>query len=819
MDNFFEYVNVLVDVPQVSDPYTYRVPEGWRVEGGNVVEVSFRSQVVRGIIVESLATLPPTLDSRCQTAPPQVKPLLAIIAERFFPKEYWSLLERIALYYCTPLIQVVRSALPPGVLGRSQRRVRLRSSLSEEEQPSLSKGGQQLLEFLRRKSSGDYSVRYLQQHLSEFRRAFTELERLGLVESYLVPPSTQQPKHQQVVVLLKRKEKETALTQQQELILHYLQAQKENCSVQAVIKATGTNPKALRELVDKGYIAIEKQRCFRLEQGVAVAPDTPKVLTPDQATALAQILQHLEMGETFLLHGVTGSGKTEVYLQAIAACLERGRSALLLVPEIGLTPQLTDRVRARFGEQVLVYHSGLSEGERYDTWCLTLQQEPRVIIGTRSAVLLPLVGLGLIILDEEHDSSYKQDQPQPCYHARTVAEWRSRQHSIPLILGTATPALSTWQAAQTRRIHLLSLPKRIHGSPLPPITVVDMRQELLRRNSSMLSFLLQEALANLGGQQAILFVPRRGYNTFVSCRSCGTALYCPHCSVSLTTHIFSDNFSDNLTVLRCHYCGYQQAFPERCPRCRSPYLKPFGGGTQRVVAELNQRFPQLRVLRFDSDTTQRKGSHRQLLSQFAAGEADVMVGTQMLTKGIDLPQVALVGILAADSLLHLPDYQAAERTFQVLTQVAGRSGRGSTPGQVILQTYVPEHEVIQAVKRYDWETFAAQELSNRKPLGYPPYGQLILLRFSSPDPEQVATTAQAIAQQLQTLPPIAEGTWEVLGPTPSAIDKIADRYRWQILLKGSPTDLPHLSKTLCNLKNQCPSSTRMSIDVDPFNFL
>lgn len=530
---------------------------------------------------------------------------------------------------------------------------------------------------------------------------------------------------------------------------------------------------------------------------------------------MEQILQHLEDGKTFLLHGVTGSGKTEVYLQAIAACLQRGKTALLLVPEIGLTPQLTDRVRARFGQRLLVYHSGLSEGERYDTWRLTLLQEPRVVIGTRSAVLLPLVGLGLIILDEEHDGSYKQDHPQPCYHARTVAEWRSRQQSIPLILGTATPALSTWQAAQLGQIHYLSLPERIHSRSLPPITVVDMRQELFRKNYSMLSLLLQEALDRLNGQQAILFVPRRGYSTFVSCRSCGTALYCPHCSVSLTAHLFGDN----ITVLRCHYCGYQQAFPQRCPNCDSPYLKPFGGGTQRVVTELNQRFPQLRVLRFDSDTTQRQGSHRQLLSRFAAGEADVMVGTQMLTKGIDLPQVALVGILAADSLLHLPDYQAGERAFQVLTQVAGRSGRGSSPGRVILQTYVPEHRVIQAVKEYDWKTFATQELSDRQPLGYPPHAQLILLRLNSPDPEQVSTTALAIAQQLQTLPPIAEGTWEVLGPAPAAIAKIADRYRWQILLKGSPKNFYQLSKALCDLKDQCPRSTRLSIDVDPLNFL
>lgn len=798
------YASVLVDCAGASETYAYQVPAGWCVQGGDVVEVPFGSQVVRGIVLEVLETIPPSVD------PQRLRSLLEVVDQQLFPKDYWALLEQIATYYCTPLIQVVRTALPPGVLGRSQRRVRLRP---QQGIPPLSEQGQHLLHFLQTKGGGDYSVRYLQQQLPKVQRALGELERLGLVETYLAAPASQQPKQQQAVVLLKSKGE--TLTQRQRQILHYLQQQGRDCWLQEVLKATGTTVQTLHRLAAKGYIAIVEQQHCRIEQGVAVTPDRPKTLTLAQASALQVISEHLDCAQTFLLHGVTGSGKTEVYLQVIAECLGRGRSALLLVPEIGLTPQLTDRVRARFGERLLVYHSGLSEGERYDTWRLTLMPQPRVIIGTRSAVLLPLVGLGLIILDEEHDSGYKQDQPQPCYHARTVAQWRSRQQRCPLILGTATPALSTWQAAQAGQIHTLSLPQRIHATPLPPITIVDMRQELHRGNRSMLSRPLQDALGNLQGQQAILFVPRRGHSTFVSCRSCGTVIYCPHCSVSLTGHLFGEA----MEVLRCHYCNYSQAVPQRCPSCGSPYLKPFGGGTQRVVSELNRLFPELRVLRFDSDTTQRKGAHRQLLTQFAAGAADVMVGTQMLTKGIDLPQVALVGILAADSLLHLPDYQAAERTFQILTQVAGRSGRGAHPGRVILQTYVPEHPVITAVKAYDWDTFANLELSSRALLGYPPYSQLILLRLSSLDPEDVAATAQAIAQQLQTLPPVSQGEWEVLGPAPAAIAKIAGRYRWQILLKGKLEAVSDLSQALMHLKEQCPRSTRLSIDVDPLNFL
>jgi len=801
-----QWVQVLVDYPMEEEGYTYGVPTGWSVAAGDVVEVPFGSQMRCGVVLGVLRDLPQNL------SPDQVRSVAAVLGASFLPAGYWSLLEQVAAYYCTPLVQVVRTALPPGVLGHSQRRLRLRSTAM----PPLSAVAQRLVQLLQRSATGDYSVRYLQQQVPRAQRGIAELVRLGVAEVYLAPPPRQQTQWQQAVVLLRSDV--AGLSDRQRQIIQYLQQQPQECWLQEVVRATRSSTKTIQRLAQRGYVAIvERQRC-RLDQGVAVPMDLPQSLTPAQETALAAILAKLGTAHRFLLHGVTGSGKTEVYLQAIAACLARGRSALLLVPEIGLTPQLTDRVRARFGEKVVVYHSGLSDGERYDTWRLTLLPEPRVVIGTRSAILLPLVGLGLIILDEEHDPGYKQDQPQPCYHARTVAGWRSRQEQCPLILGSATPALSTWHWATARDITYLSLPQRIHGLPLPPITVVDMRQELQQGNRTMFSRVLQQALRELPQQQAqaILFIQRRGHSTFVACRSCGTALHCPHCSVSLTVHLQQEPHAQ---VLRCHYCNYRQGLPQRCPSCDSPYLKPFGSGTQRVVAQLQQHFPDLRVLRFDSDTTQRKGAHRQLLQEFAAGKADVMVGTQMLTKGIDLPQVAVVGILAADGLLHLPDYQAAERTFQVLTQVAGRSGRGHVGGRVILQTYVPEHSVIAAVQTYAWETFAQQELASREPLGYPPYRQFILLRLSSPDPDRVAAVATTLAEQLATLAPIQQGDWQILGPAPAAIAKIAQRYRWQLLLKGNPDTLGHLSPHLLSLKQQCPSQVRLSIDVDPLNFL
>ena len=425
--------------------------------------------------------------------------------------------------------------------------------------------------------------------------------------------------------------------------------------------------------------------------------------------------------------GVTGSGKTEVYLQAIAPILERGQSALVLVPEIGLTPQLTDRFRARFGDRVCVYHSRLSSGERYDTWRQTIQGEPQVVIGTRSAIFAPLPNLGLIVLDEEHDSSFKQDRPAPTYHARKVAQWRAELEKCPLVLGSATPSLESLvatdnpQSAQKtpRTNYYLSLPTRIADRPLPQVSIIDLRQELSRGNRSIFSVFLQKAIAEMQseGQQGILFIPRRGHSTFVSCRSCGFVIECPDCDVSLSYHHAHEGAAK---LLRCHYCNHTKIQPERCPECSSPYLKFFGSGTQKVTQELTKLFPDLRLIRYDSDTTRNKGQHRQLIDRFIHKEADILIGTQMLTKGLDIAGVTLVGIIAADGLLHRSDYRAAERAFQTLTQVAGRAGRGDLPGKVILQTYSPEHPVIQAVKTHNYQDFSVAELAQRAELNYPP---------------------------------------------------------------------------------------------------
>ncbi|QIR38591.1 primosomal protein N' [Tolypothrix sp. PCC 7910] len=841
--NVNRWVEVLVDCPGNLGLFTYRLPEQLEIKPGDILTVPFGTQQMGGIAIRLLSQ--PNTDIPLE----KIRDVEDVVSAGFFPSGYWELLNKVATYYYTPLIQAIRVALPPGLLGRSQRRIRLTSLVQQSEKITnrsndvitptisptasfLSSSAQQILQLLQAQPAGDYSFAYLQQKVKSAYRGVRELRRFGLVESYLEPPRLTRPKLQKAVTLIATIDID--LTARQREIVEVLRKRGGELWQNELLQICHSTSSILKTLANKGYITIEEREVLRTEQGPEITSDRAKSLTADQSHALARI-QAIDGYAQVLLHGVTGSGKTEVYLQAIAPLLQKGKSALVLVPEIGLTPQLTDRFRARFGNKVSVYHSALSDGERYDTWRQMLTGEPQVVIGTRSAIFAPLPNLGLIILDEEHDSSFKQDTPIPTYHARTVAQWRAEIENCPLVLGSATPSLESWvnftnnelstQNSCTDAInrvsptqhsplstHYLSLPNRINSRPLPPIEIVDMRQELQAGNRSIFSRSLQAALNELQEkqQQGILFIHRRGHSTFVSCRSCGYVLECPHCDVSLAYHHTEDGAPQ---LLRCHYCNYARSHPQFCPDCASPYLKFFGSGTQRVAQELSRQFPQLKYIRFDSDTTRNKGAHRTLLTQFANGEAHLLVGTQMLTKGLDLPQVTLVGVVAADGLLHLSDYRASERAFQTLTQVAGRAGRGEDPGRVIIQTYNTEHEVIESVKHHDYHSFSTAELEQRQALNYPPYGRLILLRLSSLDPIQVQNTAQIIATALGT-----EDGFEILGPAPASILRVANRYRWQILIKFAPDDLPNLPDWE-QVRSLCPASVSLTIDVDPLNIM
>ncbi|MGB3208141.1 MAG: primosomal protein N' [Crinalium sp.] len=867
-------VEVLVDCPGVQGLYTYRIPADMQLQPGDILNVPFGSQQVGAIAIREINQLPADLNLS------QIRDVEEVICSGFFPTNYWALLERVAQYYYAQLIQVVKVALPPGLLARSQRRIRLKPDI-ENPSPLAGRGAREtdnfnflsstascIVELLQAGKTRDYTWQYLQQQLwaknritrAAAMRGLRELLKRGLVESYIETLRSTKPKLRQAVTIVGNMPP-IDLTSRQREVWEVLRQRGGDLWLNELVQICNTSASIVKTLEQKGCVVIEQREVLRAESFPVVESDRPKSLTESQTQALATIT-NLSKFAQILLHGVTGSGKTEVYLQAIAPLLEQGKSALVLVPEIGLTPQLTDRFRARFGNKVCVYHSALSDGERYDTWRQMLTGEPQVLIGTRSAVFAPLPKLGLIILDEEHDSSFKQDQPVPTYHARNVATWRAELENCPLVLGSATPSLETWVTIKQesrgageqgsrgagnteqetpksltstdpkslpptdnlsvksvkKSVAYLSLPERIQSRPMPPVEVVDMRQELREGNRSIFSRSLKEALQQLQEreQQGILFIHRRGHSTFVSCRTCGYVIECPNCDVSLAYHHTQERAPE---LLRCHYCNFVSAHPSNCPECSSPYLKFFGSGTQRVVQELEKEFPQLRPLRFDSDTTRTKGAHRTLLTRFVNREFDLLVGTQMLTKGLDIPQVTLVGIVAADGLLHFPDYRASERAFQTLIQVAGRSGRGDDPGRVILQTYTPEHPVIQAARTHDYQSFTEAELQQRATLNYPPYGRLILFKLSSLEETAVQETAELLANELEKNEPNdSTSSYEILGPAPANIMRVANRYRWQILLKlplDSAVTLPDFNY----LRELCPSSVSLTIDVDPLNMM
>ncbi len=501
----------------------------------------------------------------------------------------------------------------------------------------------------------------------------------------------------------------------------------------------------LQTLCKMGFARIEKREYLRSPYGAMerLAQEDPE-LTHQQRDVLSTLIPAIEAGRgAFLLYGVTGSGKTEVFIRAVRRCAQLGKTAIVLVPEIALTPQMVMWFRSRFGEDAAVLHSRLSPGERYDEWRRIRRGEVRVVIGARSAIFAPLENIGLIIIDEEHEQSYIADS-MPRYDARELAQLRCEAEGAALLLASATPSMLSFARAGRGDLTLLEMPNRVKNRPMPDVHVIDMREELKGGNRSIFSGAMLEGLRRcLGeGKQAILFINRRGYSTFVSCRSCGYVVTCENCDISMTYHS-----SEN--ALRCHYCGSEMPMPKVCPECGSPYIKQFGVGTQRVEEEVKKLFPDVPVLRMDNDTTRTKDAHAELIARFRKGEARILVGTQMIAKGLDFPNVTMVGIVAADAMLRLPDYRSAERTFQLLTQVAGRAGRADSPGEVYLQTYDPEHYAIEAASRQDYRSFFTLEMIRRKQALFPPYTLIARLLFEADHEEQAQAAAQEAHRRLE----------------------------------------------------------------------
>ena len=583
--------------------------------------------------------------------------------------------------------------------------------------------------------------------------------------------------------------------------------------------AAGVSVSVIDSLVSGGllyYDRIEIRRDPYPEEGPAAGVDLS--LTPDQSLALREINSAIDRcaREIFLLFGVTSSGKTEVYLRSIEHTLARGRQSVVMVPEISLTPQMVSIFKGKFGDRVAVLHSRLSDGERYDEWRRIASGEAPVVLGARSASFAPLDNPGLIILDEEHENSYKQEE-NPRYHARDVALWLAGRYRAVAVLGSATPAVESYYRAQPGGPYsLLTLPGRVEMRPLPGVRVIDMREEIKEGNAGLFSRALVDAVREKleRREQVILFLNRRGYSTFVVCRDCGLVMKCPHCDISLTYHTGG--------FLRCHYCNHVAAAPGSCPDCSSGHLAYFGTGTQKIEEEVTRVFPEARVVRMDSDTTSRKGSHGKILKVFREGGADILVGTQMVAKGLDMPGVTLVGVVGADLTLHMPDFRSAERTFQLVAQVAGRAGRGDLGGEVLVQTYSPDHYSIMYASRHDYINFYKHEMRIREALQYPPYTRLARVLFTGKDEEAVKKAAEGLSSILARMTGKAEyGGIEILGPAAAPLPRIKDRYRHHLVVKSKSGKMLRalLKNMMDRVELKGKGGVNISVDIDPQNLM
>ena len=795
------FIQVVVNVPAVAGIFDYAVPESLlgQVGVGHLVIAPFGKQTVQGVVFRFLE----------QPSVPEVKEIVELLDPApIMTQAQIELAEAMAESTLAPLASIVSLFLPVGLSQQADTIYNIREANHENQKSNIESStiASRIVNLIQER--GPLRGRQLDTHFRnvDWRRVATSLVKKGVLASQsMLPPARVRTKFIKTAQMAVAPEvleaamsdlgkTESTRTRRQKA-LQFLMQVKDAVNVSWVYAESGSNLADLQELEERGLIRLFETEIFRdpLEKtNIQIDKYTSRGdidLTPEQAFALQQItnaISSLESHQPFLLQGVTGSGKTEIYLRATEEIIRRGRQAIILVPEIALTPQTVHRFLSRFPGQVGLVHSKLSEGERYDTWRRARAGLLKVIIGARSALFSPLPNIGLIVADESHDSSYYQAEP-PFYHAVTAAQTYARLTGAVCVLGSATPTVvqryhaETSERVEARDMKRLELPRRIFEAGLPPVQVVDMREELKAGQRGIFSrFLLKELQSTLErGEQAILFLNRRGTATYIFCRDCGHVLRCPNCDTPLTLHV------EEKERLLCHHCGYERGKPSSCPSCGSRQIREYGLGSERVEAELKTLFPQTRTLRWDWETTREKHSHEMILTHFAAHRADVLIGTQMLAKGLDLPLVTLVGIVLADVGLYLPDPFAGERVFQVLTQVAGRAGRSERGGQVILQTFDPANQVIQSAAQHDVNGFYQYELEQRRRLGYPPVSRLVRLEFRHRDASTAQAEAQKLASKLGEL--LVNGTWKqttMIGPVPSFFAKMGGYYRWQIVLRG-----------------------------------
>lgn len=839
-------VRIALPVP-IDSLFDYRVPEALaeHARPGHRALVPFSGRKLTGLIVETVADASPTDEHSSQQSsqhpdqqqdhqPSQHPGKLAAI-ERIVDDEpvvsvgMITLLREAARDFLCPVGLALNHALPPGAsprvvhhLGLTARgRTALEggavSGVAATALAALT-GGPLTPATLARRVPGD-APPPLRDLLADGLLEKVNVEKSASVREASVRIATVAPDVDPVEVC----ENALGRAPRQAELLRRIAREGELPTRTLTSESTG-NAGILRTLERRGFIRLVSRAAPRNVLGADIERDTALSLTPEQAAALEQISHAIEAGQasTLLLHGVTGSGKTEVYLRAIAHALARGQQALVLVPEITLTHQIVARLRARFGDELAVLHSGLRPSERLEQWQRLRRGDVPIAVGARSALFAPIERLGVIVVDEEHDGAYKNEEGFR-YHARELAGRRAELASCPLILGSATPSLETRYAADKGEITRLVLARRIGGRPLPAVTIVDLeaeRKKAPRGRKLILSRPLRQAMRETldAGGQTILFLNRRGFSTSIYCFDCGVSERCSECDVALVYHATSHQ-------LRCHYCDFAKPPPDRCGGCGAPDTALLGIGTERVEEDVRSFFPEARLARLDRDTAQRRGHTEAVLAALTARDVDILIGTQMVAKGHDFPGVQLVGVIAADLGLHMPDFRAAERTFQVLTQVAGRAGRASEPGRVILQTFVPEHYAIAPVSAHDFESFYAHELSQRAALHYPPFAKLCQIVVSGADEEETRAGAEQLAtvgraRAAEDTPAGAQPTVELLGPAPSPLARLRGRYRYQLLIKGAePVALERVVEELVARIAALPRALRASIDMSPGSML
>lgn len=807
------YVQVIVNVPGVEGVFDYHVPQEYQddLEVGALVQVPFGRQLAQGI-VRAFITTPQV---------PKTKAIDSVIdPHAVLNPAQQKLAEWIAQETMSPISACIKLMLPPGL---SQNVDSMYQLVEKSPDVPLSPTQRRIVGILKEK--GAQRGAQLNRAFSHvnWKAAIRRLIQLGIVQSqtYLAPPRVQTKMVRTIHLNIKPQDIDQRLGQisrqgsaykRRREILQLLSSQPDGIETSLVTMATGATSIDFNRLAEAGIIFFGEIESIRdpLEDYEKISHDPP-ILTEDQQKIWSQLKDLIErqtLQKPVLLHGVTGSGKTEIYLRMVKAVLEQSKTAIILVPEISLTPQTVKRFQARFPGKVGIVHSQISEGARFDTWRRIRKGELRVIVGPRSALFSPLENLGLIIVDEAHDDSYFQDDPPPRYNVIHSAEVYAKLNRALIVYGSATPSIEMMYKAEQQKWPILNLPLRIFAHtdavrsefnsgndpsqqklsslPLPTVSIIDMRRELKNGNRSIFSRELHDRIQKTldDGHQAILFLNRRGAATYVFCRNCGYRLACPRCDIPLTFHADQNH-------LLCHHCGYTRQMPHTCPQCKSNQIRQFGIGTERVEQEVNKQFPAARVIRMDSGISRQKGIHEVLLRQFADRKADILVGTQMLAKGIDFPFVTLVGVILADVGLSMPDFRGAERTFQLLTQVAGRAGRSPLGGNVIFQTYQPDEYPIRMAAKHDFRSFYELELGYRSKIGYPPFSRLIRLEFQSKDEAEAKMNAQSMAEKILSW--IQAGhhkQTDIIGPVPCFFPKLNAIYRWQIILRGpQPIDV------------------------------